>query len=79
MATGALVEECPQTYLLVGFFVFPMNLLIFLFFHFRTGKGGSRTLLTATFLAYSGHSGAWLAIATVLVTSAEVFCTRDSY
>lgn len=78
MATRALVEECPQTYLFVGFFVFPANLLIFLFFHFLRGKGGSRTLLTAMFLAFSGHSGAWLAIATDLIARAEVFCTRVS-
>lgn len=78
MATRAFVEECPQTYLLVGFFVFPMNLLIFLFFHFPSGKGGSRTLLTAMLLACPGHSGAWLAIVNDLVARAEVFCTRVS-
>lgn len=64
MATGALVEERPQPCLLVGFFVFSVNLLIFLFCHFPSGTEGSRTLPATPFLAWSGCSGAGLATST---------------
>lgn len=75
MATGALVDEHSQrsqTHLLVGFFVFPMNLLIFVFCHFPCGTGGSRTLLVAMLLACSGRSGAWLATGTESAARTEV-------
>lgn len=75
MATGALVDERSQrsrTHLLVGFFVFPMNLLIFLLFHFPCGTGGSRTLPVAMLFACSGRSGAWLATGTESAARTEV-------
>lgn len=75
MATGALVDEHSQrsqTHLLVGFFVFPMNLLIFVFCHFPCGTGGSRTLPVAMLLACSGRSGAWLATGTESAARTEV-------
>lgn len=53
MATGALVDEHSQrsqTHLLVGFFVFPMNLLIFVFCHFPCGTGAVEPYLLPCYL-----------------------------